>query len=235
MREARYAVYFVPDAESDLYRFGSAAIGYDCYRAVDVPHLPAFASRVPEWSELTREPRAYGFHATMKAPFRLAERAAERDLRVTLDRVAGEWGAAPSFAPRVSLLGSFVAIIPDAMPAPLAGLANACVTAFEPYRAPLSVAERQRRLAAGLDARHTANLERWGYPYVFDEFRFHMTLTGPLPEGRGRDIVARLSQALDAAIGARPIVVDRLVLLRQAAGGRFEVIRVAPVGRAMGD
>lgn len=236
MNGARYAVYFVPEAESDLYRFGSAVVGYDCYRGSDVPHLPALAANVSDWHDLTQEPRTYGFHATLKAPFRLAEDTCERDLRTTLDRLAVEFDAAPAFVPQVRLLGSFAAIVPYNLPLALADLANACVRAFEPFRAPLSAAERQRRVASGLDANQIAYLDRWGYPYVFNEFRFHMTLTGRLPRDRGGEIRARLSDLVDHAIGARPIVVDRLVLLRQAApNDRFEVVRVAPVGCAIRD
>jgi hypothetical protein len=34
---ARYAIYFIPSAESGLYRFGRAALGYDCYTGEEVP------------------------------------------------------------------------------------------------------------------------------------------------------------------------------------------------------
>jgi hypothetical protein len=33
-------------------------------------------------------------------------------------------------------------------------------------------------VAAGLNQSQVANLDRWGYPYLFADFRFHMTLTG---------------------------------------------------------
>lgn len=222
--------------ESDLYRFGSETIGYDCYRGVDVPLLAALEANLPDWRDLTREPRTYGFHATLKAPFRLAHDASERDLRATLDRLALEFDAAPAFVPQVGLPGTFAAIVPSHMSPALSNFADACVRAFEPFRAPLLENERQRRIAAGLDAIHIANLDRWGYPYVFNEFRFHMTLTGRLPPGRRGDIRARLSRLVDEVIGIRPIVVDRLALLRQAGPeSRFEVVRVAPVGCAMGD
>ena len=77
----------------------------------------------------------------------------------------------------MELIGGFVAIVP-ATPSPgLDELAADCVTGFERFRLPMTAQERSRRLAAGLSQHQTANLERWGYPYVFEEFRFHMTLT----------------------------------------------------------
>jgi hypothetical protein len=234
MSEARYAVYFVPAAETELYRFGSSVIGYDCYRAANVPYLSELVSGIPAWDELTREPRPYGFHATLKAPFRLNPDACERDLCATLDRLAAGVDGAPIFPPRVDLIDRFVAIVPDHMPLALSDLADACVRTFEPFRASLSERERERRLAAGLDSAQIANLDQWGYPYVFSDFRFHMTLTGRLPTEQVDDLLERLRRLLDQAIGTRPIVVDRLALLRQGSPGEaFEVVRVAPVGIAV--
>ena len=233
MSEARYAVYFVPATETELYRFGSSVIGYDCYRVANVPWPSELLSDIPAWDELTREPRTYGFHATLKAPFRLVADACERDLCATLDRLAAELDVAPVFQPRVDLIDGFVAIVPDEMPLALSDLADACVRTFEPFRASLSERERARRLAAGLDPAQIVNLDQWGYPYVFSDFRFHMTLTGRLPPQQAGDIRARLTRLFHQAIGTRPIVVDRLALLRQARPGDvFEVVRVAPVGLA---
>lgn len=234
MSEARYAVYFVPATETELYRFGSSVIGYDCYRAVSVPYLSELVSDIPAWDELTREARTYGFHATLKAPFRLVADACERDLCAILDRLAAEFDDAPAFQPRVDLLDRFVAIVPDHMPLALTDLADACVRTFEPFRASLSERERARRLAAGLDSAQTANLDQWGYPYVFSDFRFHMTLTGRLPPEQAGDIRARLTRLFLQVVGTRPIAVERLALLRQARPGEaFEVVRVAPVGLAV--
>jgi putative phosphonate metabolism protein len=236
MTGARYAIYFVPDAETDLYRFGSAVIGYDCYRGAEIASLAAIESCVRDWADLTHEPRTYGFHATLKAPFRLAEGVQESDLRSALDRLAAQFCAASAFEPQVEMIGSFVAIVPERLPLALADLANACVLEFEAFRAPLSDQERRRRIAAGLDDDEIANLDRWGYPYVFNEFRFHMTLTGRLAPDRSRDIQAQLAFLFEQEVGRRPIAVDRLVLLRQASPEeRFEVVRVAPVGVALSD
>ncbi|MDI1343025.1 MAG: DUF1045 domain-containing protein [Pseudolabrys sp.] len=77
MPAPRYAIYFVPAADTDLYRFGAAVLGYDCYSGEARAFLED-AER--EWSNFTREPRVYGFHATLKPPFRLAEGYDEADL-----------------------------------------------------------------------------------------------------------------------------------------------------------
>lgn len=178
----RYAIYFVPALESALWRFGCESIGYDAATGRDVP-LPNVDGISPADVEAaTSEPRRYGFHATMKPPFELA---AGQDADV-LHEAAAAFAAAhqPFTIPglRVAALGRFLALIPAERSAELQALAGDCVEAFEPFRAPLSDADRARRLAKPLTPRQQEYVNTWGYPYVFEEFRFHMTLTGPLDE-----------------------------------------------------
>lgn len=233
MSATRFAVYFVPAANTGLYRFGAAAIGYDCYGGADLIFPAGLGWSNEDWSGLTREPRQYGFHATLKAPFRLREGADERALIAAFDRFAEQTAVAPQFVPQVRLIGGFVAIVPRGEHPEIRRLADACVSAFEPFRAPLSGEERDRRLAGGLDDRQIAALDRWGYPYVFDQFRFHMTLTGSLPGDRRDDILSQLQARFAHALGQTPIAIDRIALSRQErTGERFRVVRHAPIGRA---
>ena len=80
MDEPRYAVYFVPPAASGLYRFGAGFLGYDCYTGDSLRPLQDIALTACEWAQLTHEPRKYGFHATLKAPFHLLPPFTEADL-----------------------------------------------------------------------------------------------------------------------------------------------------------
>src|SRR4029077_13718977 len=101
-------------------------------------------------------------------------------------------------------------------------------TTFERFCLPLTREERGKRLAGGLSAGQIAHLDRWGYPYVFDDFRFHMTLTGPLPVERRDDVPARLRRSLAPAGGDQPDAIDRIGLFKQdGADARFRVIQHA--------
>ena len=68
----RYAIYFTPPEASALAAFGASAIGYCAASGRDValPDSP-FHDRADAMA-LTEEPRRYGFHGTLKAPFELA-------------------------------------------------------------------------------------------------------------------------------------------------------------------
>jgi putative phosphonate metabolism protein len=227
----RYAIYFVPAADTALYRFGATALGYDCFTGADIPTFDTLPVDADTWRELTSEPRRYGFHATLKAPFRLAADRHEAELIGALREFARAIDAPPVIAPAVRLLQRFIAIVPAAAGAELGALAASCVMHFDRFRAPLTEDERDRRLAAKLTAQQVAHVARWGYPYVLDEFRFHMTLTGSLAAERQALMLAFLQDAFARGHGELPVRVDRLALMRQdGPDARFVVTAFAPIG-----
>jgi hypothetical protein len=225
MTDPRYAIYFIPAPDTALYRFGAAALGYDCFTGADIATLEALPVDAGAWRELTREPRRYGFHATLKAPFRLAAGRTEAELIGEFVKFSTTIDDAPTIEPAVRLLQHFVAIVPVAVGAGLDRLAASCVKHFDGFRAPLTGADRSRRLAAHLTARQIGHVERWGYPYVFEDFQFHMTLTGALSADRQEPMRAYLRSGLACSHGNGPIKINRLALLRQDnPAARFVVL-----------
>ena len=210
----RYAIYYAPAANDPLWAFGSSVLGYDAASGarVDFPDHPALRSAPLEaW---TAEPRKYGFHATLKPPFALAPGADEGELVAAVREFAATQAPFDAGPPRVAAIGAFVALKP-AGPAPgLSRLADACVETFDRFRAPASAAERARRLQSPLTPSQIENLDRWGYPYVFADFRFHMTLSGPLHE-EDRALFSAAMRELYAPY-AGPLVVDGIALFKQA-------------------
>jgi Protein of unknown function (DUF1045) len=215
MDQPRFAIYFVPPADSTLYRFGAGFLGYDCYTGKDLGPPDSIALGLSDWTAFTAAPRAYGFHATLKAPFHLTPTSTEGELAAELNRFAAVPRMIPTLEPIVRALGRFVAIVPGTASSAVDRLAADCVTTFDRFRRPLAVEERRKRLGTGLSRRHIEHLERWGYPFVFEDFRFHMTLTGPIDEDRRAGIVALLQDRFAAACRGVPLAVTRLALLRQ--------------------
>ncbi|MGY2047127.1 DUF1045 domain-containing protein [Methylobacterium sp. JK268] len=221
----RYALYYTPDPGSGLAAFGRGILGYDSVTGAEVPPLDGF----PDAAAVTASPRRYGFHATLKAPMRLAEAATEADLLDRAGDLAAHRPPLPVGPLTVVTLGAFTALIPVAAPETLGLFAAECVAALDPLRAPLTPAERARRRPERLDPRERALLDRWGYPYVFERFRFHMTLTDALPEAER----AAWRQRLAAAYGAgKPLTIDAVTVLRQDGDGPFRVLRRFPFGGA---
>lgn len=222
----RYALYVAPAAASALWRFGSAVVGYDAATGADVPFPPGDPFARADWPDLTAEARRYGFHATLKAPFHLGEGADEAALLAALRDFAAARAPFDVPALAVASLGRFVALVPAAPAPALDDLAAACVRAFDAFRAPLSEADRARRLAASLSPRQVEHLDRWGYPHVLADFRFHMTLTGALPP----DLAEPVRAALARRYAALPpgLSVDGVALYRQAdRGARFRLLERA--------
>src|SRR6266536_3747053 len=228
MDEPRYAIYFVPPADTALYRFGAGFLGYDCYTGESLPHPEDTGLTASEWVQLTREPRQYGFHATLKAPFRLLPPFTEMDLTAELERFAAIPRTLPAIEPAIQALARFIAVVAAAPSMALDRLAADGVMAFDRFRRPLTSREREQRLGAGLSERQIENLDRWGYPYVFEDFRFHMTLTGPLDTDRRRSILALLLARFTDINGGQSLPIAQLALVRQDA--RSTPVRI--VGQA---
>jgi putative phosphonate metabolism protein len=227
--QARYALYFVPPATSALYRLGSSLLGYDCYSGSDVAN-PKDAGLPDDWAALTEAPRRYGFHATLKAPFRLVADCDEATLTDAVAKFYSEPREIPAIRPAVRTLGTFIAIVPRERSVALDRLAADCVQSLDRFRAPPSAADRARRLTTTLSSREQVNIDRWGYPYVFEDFRFHMTLTGPLDDERRTGIRDLLSAFMLRHHGSDTITVDRVALLRQDhEAARFRVLHEAPL------
>jgi Protein of unknown function (DUF1045) len=170
----RYAIYFVPAADSALYRFGAAVLGYDCYTGNDAGFPDPLPMENAAWRDLIGAPRRYGFHATLKPPMRLTGSLDDflADAQSLAQRL--ETFALPKLS--VQKIGRFIALCPTSPSPALQALADACVTELDTHRLPEDAAAMAKR-ANGRSPQQLAYLERWGYPHVLEDWRFHMTLT----------------------------------------------------------
>jgi len=198
---ARYALYFAPEPESVWGQFG-----LEWFRRGEA----AIAA-----------PRRYGFHATLKAPFRLARGVRLDLLRLALERLCD--ARAAFRVPRLELakLDDFLALVPGVAEKRLDALAAACVRGLDRFRAPLNAAELARRRKSALTPREEAHLARWGYPHVLDRFRFHLSLTGSL-RGMDAEAIAALKDTAARALeplAQEPLVVDSVCIFEEPAPG----------------
>ena len=167
---------------------------------------------------ITVSARRYGFHGTLKAPFRLAAGRTPEELDGALTRFAA--GRERALVPRLRLarLGGFFALIPGAAAADLHALADEVVTAFDRFRAPATEAEIARRRPGSLTPRQRELLKAWGYPYVLDEFRFHLTVTDSIPAAQRSEVEAAVTDWFSGSLGAT-VAVDALALFTEEEPG----------------
>lgn len=215
---SRVAIYWTPTGA--LGDFGARWLGWDIAQGAPArhPEIPGLPRSV---AEITQRPRKYGFHATMKAPF--TPTAPLEVLREAFAEFCAATGPARAPGMQLAHLGGFVALVPQGDSSALAALAAASVRALEPWRAPLSDAQLARRREAGLSDAQEALLQRWGYPYVMEEFRLHLTMSGRMSGDDAQTLVAALTPAVTPHL-PNPLVLDHLSLCGEREDGRFELI-----------
>ena len=213
----RHGIYICPAEGSELSRLAANWLGRDANG-----NEPREQPDVDGIAKLTASPRRYGFHGTVVAPFRLAEGCFVNELQ---DALAAFCDGERGFAVRLAIgrLGPFFALVPAVPSAELNALASRAVRHFHPFRAEPTAAETARRRADALTPRQREMLERWHYPHVHDEFRYHMTLTGAVPEDDRDRMEAALHHHFDAAL-EQPFAIDALARYEEREPGADFVV-----------
>lgn len=227
----RYAVYFAPPAGSALAEFGASWLGWDAEagRTVSRNGAPVGVS-TEELNRFTEAPRRYGFHGTLKPPFRLAEGTSFEGLRAAAVELAHGLNAVDMGRFTLKRLGGFLALVPKETPTELQALAGRCVTELDRFRAPAPPDEIARRRKRRLSARQDDYLLTWGYPYVLEEFRFHLTLTGSLEETDLARMEDYLSRTLIPILREPLVLSDLCIFGDPGAGQSCRVVQRIPVG-----
>lgn len=233
---ARLALYLAPEPDEPLWKFGSGWLGYDAESGESCRQPLLTGVDAAELREATAHPRLYGFHMTLKAPFRLAEGASIEAFEEAIMALAARhaFGSAIDLALEAREAGSgqvFLCLAPARRDTALHRLEADAVLALDPFRAALSPAEIARRKPERLNARERSYLDAHGYPYVLEAFRPHFSLTGPIePDSL---LVGALRQQLEAAPGLCSFRPNSLVLFEQPDhGARFRVLKRFPLAKS---
>ena len=216
--DARVAVYYAPLPDDPLFTAGASWLGRDPESGAPLPQPD-----IPNIADITAEPRLYGFHATLKPPMRLAEGRQWLDVVNAATELADR--TAPFNLPPLAVhdLFGFLALRETAPCPALQALADACVEHLDPLRAAPSDAELARRRRGNLTAREDAMLMRWGYPYVFDKWFFHMTLTRRLTAEEKRRYQPAAEAHVSHAVAMPRRVTDICLFVQPAPGAPFVI------------
>ncbi|WP_420862659.1 DUF1045 domain-containing protein [Algirhabdus cladophorae] len=226
----RYAVYYTPAPDHPITHFAAAWLGWDVHQGRSQPH-PDIADLPQTVDQITQTPRKYGFHGTLKAPFYLAKGKTLTQLQNAVDQFASSHTAFEMGHLRLGTLGHFVALVLAAPNPHFTGFAAACVQDLDGFRAPMTQFDLNRRRAAGLTPQQDAYLTQWGYPYILECFKFHLTLTGSLPPDHVKAVAAALETPMTPLL-AQPFWMRHLTLCGQSRDGRFHVIERFPLAPA---
>lgn len=224
----RYAIYYAPEPGSSLARFAAGWFGWDMDAGAAAPRF-ALAGLPEPIEALTERPGRYGAHGTLKAPFRLAERASVVELDSALRMFAASAPAVLAPPLSLSVANGFVSLVPDGRADELDALAAALVQSFDRFRAPLTEEDRARRDPSALNAAQRAHLDRWGYPFVLDQFGFHITLTKALDPSAARRVAAAIEPKLGAILDRDFAVADVCLFGDPGGGARFKLLHRYPL------
>ncbi|MBZ0164088.1 MAG: DUF1045 domain-containing protein [Notoacmeibacter sp.] len=227
----RYAIYFTPPPDDPLTRIAANWLGRDGFSGETVLPPPLGGLDPAEIAFHTASARRYGFHATLMAPFSLAPGEGEQAL---LRAFAAFCEASRPFdlsRLKLAQIDGFFALVPDGDVRRLNEFAGEVVLAFDRFRAPLSTGEITRRHPGSLKPAELRNLHQWGYPFVFDTFRFHMTLTGRASGQEAQRLERVLSDWFAPVLDA-PVGISALTLfVEPEPGAPFIVYRQAGLGQ----
>jgi phosphonate metabolism protein PhnN/1,5-bisphosphokinase (PRPP-forming) len=234
MDQPRFAIYYAPAASHVLASVGDTWLG----RAAITPNLQACLTQtnvgVDSLRAFTQHPRRYGFHATLKAPFHLADGCSVDALLQAVEHFSQTQASILLPKLEVSKIDNFLALVPSGFSRELDTLARRCVSEFDSFRRPLTEAQIASRRRKPLTKREDEMLLRWGYPSVFDCYRFHMTLTDSM-DGVHGDFSKRIEEAARLAFPSallRDTSVDAISVFEEPrAGADFRLILRAPFGK----
>ena len=218
----RYAIYFTPGPNHPLTAMAASWLGRDAFTGAE--------QAIPEdriaW---VLSPRRYGFHATLKAPFRLAEGHTEDELLASFTAFCERRSSFVIPSITLSKIGPFFALTERGPVPELQAMGDGIVRHFESFRAPLSSTDIERRKPETLAPEERANLMLWGYPYVFETFRFHMTLTDTINDREAERVENELREHFASQID-QPLSVDGLaIFVEREPGTDFSILAYQPL------
>lgn len=217
----RYAVYYAPDP-GELADFAAGWLGWDPVTGQQMPH-PDVPGLLRPVAELTATPRKYGFHGTIKPPFHLATGTNGKALHVAAAALCARLAPVVLDGMELRRIGGFVGLTPKGDTTALASLAATVVADLDGFRALPSAAEIARRKPEQLTPRQRAHLAQWGYPYVMQDFLFHLTLTGDLNPKDATLTQMALAPLIEPLL-QKPFVINSLCLFGQTLDERFHLI-----------
>lgn len=215
----RYAIYFAPARDSDLWALGASWLGRDAATGWPVPQAIPEGMDPQAFRALTESPRTYGFHATLKPPMRVALGQGFSGLQASAISMSELFAPIDMGPLAVNEIGGFLALTPQDMPIEVGRLAAECVTQFDHLRLPMTDEERQKRLRSNLTERQIELMDTYGYPYVMEEFRFHMTLSNRIEDDEERARLKAAATAHFAPALADPVMLDRICIFHEMEAG----------------
>nr|WP_081457974.1 DUF1045 domain-containing protein [Desulfobulbus propionicus] len=216
----RFAISFTFSPGTPLWHIGTQWLGRDALSGQNFAPPKVLGLDAETLRELTRIPARHGLQAPLVPLFRLKPPLTEADLKAALVDFSSR--QSPFALPPLALchVNRAFSLCPCRHFPALQALAARCTRAFDRLRAPLNPSELAKHKAQPLSGQEKRNLEMWGNPYVFEQYRFAFPLTGRMAEGRQKELVHSALQTFFGPALAQPVVLDSLYLFVEPEHGQ---------------
>ena len=227
----RVAIYFLPKKNSSLENFGKNLLGRDINKKKKISltrRQKYFISRgftfFDELKDYCEQPAKYGFHATLKAPFRLKRNVKTKNFYDVISHIAAQHSRFKIQGLKIVYSKKFTFITSRKPNKLLINLENDLVKHLDTFRAELNKKEIKKRIPDSLTFKQNKYLKEWGYPFVFDQFKFHMTLMNQNNNKLSNKQKLELEKLI-YKISNNVIEFNEISLLGENKNGHFEEIK----------
>jgi len=227
----RVAIYFLPKKNSSLENFGKNLLGRDINKKKKISltrRQKYFINRgftyFDELKDYCEQPAKYGFHATLKAPFRLKRNVKTKNFYDVISHIAAQHSRFKIKGLKIAYSKKFTFITSRKPNKLLINLENDLVKHLDTFRAELNKTEIKKRIPDSLTFKQNKYLKEWGYPFVFDQFKFHMTLMNQNNNKLSNKQKLELEKLI-YKISNNVIEFNEISLLGENKNGHFEEIK----------
>ena len=227
----RVAIYFLPKKNSSLENFGKNLLGRDINKKKKISltrRQKYFINRgftyFDELKDYFEQPAKYGFHATLKAPFRLKRNVKTKNFYDVISHIAAQHSRFKIKGLKIVYSKKFTFITSRKPNKLLRNLENDLVKHLDTFRAELNKTEIKKRIPDSLTFKQNKYLKEWGYPFVFDQFKFHMTLMNQNNNKLSNKQKLELEKLI-YKISNNVIEFNEISLLGENKNGHFEEIK----------
>ena len=227
----RVAIYFLPKKNSSLENFGKNLLGRDINKKKKISltrRQKYFINRgftfFDELKDYCEQPAKYGFHATLKAPFRLKRNVKTKNFYDVISHIAAQHSRFKIKGLKIVYSKKFTFITSRKPNKLLINLENDLVKHLDTFRAELNKTEIKKRIPDSLTFKQNKYLKEWGYPFVFDQFKFHMTLMNQNNNKLSNKQKLELEKLI-YKISNNVIEFNEISLLGENKNGHFEEIK----------
>ena len=227
----RVAIYFLPKKNSSLENFGKNLLGRDINKKKKISltrRQKYFINRgftyFDELKDYCEEPAKYGFHATLKAPFRLKRNVKTKNFYDVISHIAAQHSRFKIKGLKIVYSKKFTLITSRKPNKLLINLENDLVKHLDTFRAELNKTDIKKRIPDSLTIKQNKYLKEWGYPFVFDQFKFHMTLMNQNNNKLSNKQKLELEKLI-YKISNNVIEFNEISLLGENKNGHFEEIK----------